>query len=253
MNSFGYIFNDAENKYLKTGSKLENFRFSRDIYGFCINGGNIDNQALGFANNINNNLCDKFMNQPKSLLGYKGNEKEYVKVDDLDSKHILMLTFLFNKKTIYGKIVEIGGGFGNMCRLCNNIISYNSWDIIDLPHMLELQRYYLENEIKDTSKINFIDAHSNKNYINNDIDLVIGTHSVSEFSLNVFNNYFKNVIVNSKYFYMGFNRNCPSPQLINIKLNIILKNGFIIENKFDYKEFPHGAQVSYILFKNINK
>lgn len=252
MDSFEYIFNDAEYKYKKIGSKLENFRFSRDIYGFCVNGGNIDNQALGFANNINNNLCDKFMNQPKSLLGYKGNEKEYVKVDDLDSKHILMLTFLFNKQTIYGRIVEIGGGFGNMCRLSNNIISYETWDIVDLPHMLELQRYYLKNEIEDILKINFIDAHSNKNYENTEIDLVIGTHSVSEFSWEIFYNYFQNIISKSKYFYYGYNKNCPNPQLINMKLNYIVNNGFVLEDKFDYAEHPHGANVSYSIYKNIH-
>lgn len=253
MDGFLYIFNDAENKYLETGSKLENFRFSRDIYGFCINVGNIDNQALGFANNINSNLCNKFINQPKSLLGYKGNEEEYVKVDDLDSKHILMLTFLFNKKINYGKIVEIGGGFGNMCRLCNNIISYETWDIVDLPHMLELQKYYLENEIKDISNINFIDAHSNKNYDNTEIDLVIGTHSVSEFSWEIFYNYFQNIISKSKYFYMGYQKYCPDPVLINKKVEYILNNGFVLEDKFDYTEHPHGANVSYSIYKNINK
>jgi putative sugar O-methyltransferase len=166
----------------------------------------------------------------------------------------MQLTFLLNNNTNhYNKIVEIGGGFGNMCRLSNNIISYNSWDIIDLPHMLELQKYYLEHELKDISKINFIEAYSNKNYINTDIDLVIGTHSLSEFSMDVFYNYFKNVVVNSKYFYFGYNKNCPSPNLINLKLKCILNNGFILEKNIDYTEIPHGAQVSYSLFKNLNK
>ena len=137
-----------------------------------------------------------------------------------------------------------------MRRLCNNIISYETWDIVDIPHMLELQKYYLKNEIGDISKINFIDAHLNKKYEYNEIDLVIGTHSVSEFSWYIFINYFNNVISKSKYFYFGFNKNCPSPELINMKLRYILNNGFILEDKFEYTE-PLGANVSYCLYKNI--
>jgi hypothetical protein len=222
----------------------------QEIYGFCINEGGTDMISLRFANNINNNLFDKFINQPKSLIGYKWNEHKYELIDHLDSKHILILTFLFNKNIFYSKIVEIRGGFGNMRRLCNNIISYETWDIVDIPHMLELQKYYLKNEIGDISKINFIDAHLNKKYEYNEIDLVIGTHSVSEFSWYIFINYFNNVISKSKYFYFGFNKNCPSPELINMKLRYILNNGFILEDKFEYTE-PLGANVSYCLYKNI--
>ena len=248
MDGFKYIFDDAENLYKNIGPKLDSFRFERDIYGFCINEGPTDNQSLYFANKINNELCEKFKNQPKGLTGYKGNENKYIKYDDLDSKHICQLTFLFNKLNItnYDRIVEIGGGFGNMCRLCNNIVSYNNWDIVDLPHMLELSNYYLQNEIKNISKINFINAYSNINY--NNIDLVIGTHSVSEFSWDVFYNYFQSIISKSKYFYMGYNKNCPSPDLINKKINFILDNGFELAENFDYTE-PLGANVSYSLYK----
>ena len=36
MDSFKNIFDSSENKYSSTGSSLENFRFARDIYGFCL-------------------------------------------------------------------------------------------------------------------------------------------------------------------------------------------------------------------------
>lgn len=251
MNGFKDIFDDAENIYKKTGSNLESFRFAENIYAFCINEGGTDIHSLNYAKQINNELYEKFINQPKSLIGYKDNEHKYIKLDDLDSKHILHLTFLFTKLNInnYDRIVEIGGGFGNMCRLCNNIISYNNWDIVDLPHMLELSNYYLQNEIQNTSKINFINAYSDIKY--NTIDLVIGTHSVSEFSWDIFYNYFQNIISKSKYFFIGYNKNCPSPELINKKISFIFNNGFKLVDKFDYTE-TQGANVSYSLFKNIN-
>lgn len=250
MDGFKSFFTDAEKNYKNSKVDLENFRSNRSCYGFCMNEGGFDGQAINYAMNINKDLCAKFMNQPKSKIGYEDKDK-YVKIDDSDSKHILILTFLFNDATDkYKKIVEIGGGFGNMCRLCNNIITFTQWDIIDIPHMLELQKFYLENEIapSEVSQINFIDAYSNKKYEN--LDLVIGTHSVSEFSWEDFVNYFNNVIANSKYFYMGYNKMCPSPFLINKKLEFIYSNNFILEKNFDYTEIPHGAHVSYTLFKN---
>lgn len=250
MEGYKHIFDNAENIYIKKGSSLENFRKSRDLYGFCINIGSTDQQALNYAKNINYNLYNLFINQPKGLTGYKGYENEYVKIDDNDSKHILLLTYLFDKTDLsFNKIVEIGGGFGNMCRLCKNIVNFNTWDIIDLPHMLELQKFYLESEIKDISFINFIDAHSNINYIDK-IDLVIATHSVSEFSWDIFIKYFNDVILKSKYFYYGYHKHCPNPDLINKKITHILNNGFTIINNFDYTELPHGANVSYKLLVN---
>lgn len=253
MEGYKQIFDNAEIEYSKkTISQLERFRYSSNIYGFCINQGLQDQQSLDYARDINIDLFNTFVSQPKGIIGYKGHENEYTKIDDLDSKHILILTFLFNNfDTSFNKIVEIGGGFGNMYRLCNNIINFNSWDIIDLPHILELQKFYLENEIKDISKINFINAHNNINY-NDKIDLVIGTHSLSEFSWEIFINYFNNIILNSKYFYIGYNKNCPNPALINKKIQHILNNGFKIIKNFDYTEIPHGANVSYTLFLNYN-
>ena len=56
MDGFKHIFNDAENLYKTTGSKLTGFRFVRDIYGFCINEGDTDYQSLNFASKINNEL-----------------------------------------------------------------------------------------------------------------------------------------------------------------------------------------------------
>jgi len=252
MEGYKNIFDDAENKYKITGSKFDDFRYARDIYGFCINGGDIDNQALSYADTVNKNLCNLFLQQQKSLIGYKDHENEYIKIDDLDSKHIFILTYLFDGTDLsFNRIVEIGGGFGNMSRLSNNIVKYDNWDILDLPHMLELQKFYLENEIKDISKINFINAHDKIIYKDN-IDLVIGTHSVSEFSWDIFLNYFSSIIKKSRYFYMGYNKYCPDPILISNKVDYILNNGFKIIKNFDYTEMPHGANVSYTLFKNSN-
>ena len=250
MNGFKQYFVDAEMAYNISEKKLENFRYRRNLYGFCINEGGIDQQSINYAMEINKDICSTFMRQPKSLVGYKDNEAKYLPIDDLDSKHILQLTFLMNNNSMtYNLIVEIGGGFGNMARLSKNIVPYTSWDIIDIPHMSELQRYYLETEIKEVSNFRFLSAYSNNNYSNLPIDLVIGTHSLSEFALDDFLNYFNNVIKYSKYLYLGYQKYAPSTELIQKKLDYLLKNGFVVEKNFDYTE-KAGASVSYTLFKN---
>ena len=250
MNGFKYIFDDAEEVYKHSEKKMENFRYNRSVYGFCINEGGLDEQSIQYAKQVNQSLCEKFIERSKSVLGYKDNEEKYLPIDDLDSKHILHLTFLFNhKKKRYNRIVEIGGGFGNMARLCFGIITYHNWDIIDIPHMSELQKYYLENEIQDISKFQFVSAYSNANYKETPIDLVIGTHSVSEFSWDIFLNYFENVIQYSEYFYMGYQKYSPSPELIQNKVNYILTNGFVVEKNYEYVERT-GANVGYTLYKN---
>jgi len=59
----------------------------------------------------------------------------------------------------------------------------------------------------------------------------------------------ENIVIHSKYLYLGYNKKCPSPFLINKKLNYINENGYIKINNFDYTE-KQGANVSYTLFKN---
>lgn len=256
MDGFKDVFENAQHEYANSENQMESFRHADNIYGFCTNSDNEDNQALNYAAIINKYLYHCFSKQPKSLIGYKGNEHKYLPISDVDAKHIFMLTFLFNNNNlVYNRIVEIGGGFGNMGRLTNNVIKFNNWDIIDIPHMLELQKFYLEHEIKDISKFSFINGYSDLNYKNNRIDLVIATHSLSEFSWDIFINYFHNVIKYSKYLYFGYNKMCPSPQLIQMKLDYITSNMFVLEKYFDYTENPtgnnNGAMVSYNLYKNV--
>jgi len=125
MEGFSKIFNDAEKDYSnKTELDLNEFRNMKDLYGFLINNGGKDIQALNYAKDININLYNEFCNKNKSLIGYKNIENMYCNIDDLDSKHIFILTLLFNEiGTEFNKIIEIGGGFGNILRLMQDTIS----------------------------------------------------------------------------------------------------------------------------------
>lgn len=256
MDGYKYIFDNSFESYNRNGGGiLESFRDkdkNNNIYNFLINGDYRDEESLEMAKHIDKNLYEKFTQQKKSLIGYTGCENLYRQIDDLDSKHILILTFLFSKNINFKNIVEIGGGFGNMIRLINNIFEYDTWDIIDLPHIIELQKFYLTNEINDISKINFINCIAGEYNINKNIDIVIGIHSLSELSYQDFINYFEKVIKNSKYLYLGYNIACPSRELIQNKLAYINNNGFIAIYNMDYVE-KLGAHVYYTIFENKNK
>jgi hypothetical protein len=251
---FRKIFNESILNYETHGHYLDNFHDKKNnpmLYSFCLNNGKIDELSLRYAKNVNEELCLKFTNQKKKgLTGYKGIESQYEEIDDLDSKHILMLTLLFDNNIDFKNIVEIGGGCGNCIRLSQDIIYYDNWKIIDIPHMLDLQRYFLKNEIGDISKIEFIDGTKNNyNFSKNEIDLVFATHSLSELDWTTFINYMENIVIHSKYLFLGYNKKCPSPELIINKLKYIQNSHFIKVNNFDYIE-KTGANVSYTLFKN---
>ena len=52
MDGYDNIFIGAANQYLLNGASLENFRYATNIYGFCINDGSIDEQALNYAKKL---------------------------------------------------------------------------------------------------------------------------------------------------------------------------------------------------------
>ena len=71
-----------------------------------------------------------------------------------------------------------------------------------------------------TKKINFYDCHTSNIIINEEIDLVLGLHSLSELSWDFFKKYFDDIITKSKYLFLSLNKNYPSPFLI--KKNYII-------------------------------
>jgi hypothetical protein len=250
MDGFKRIFIEGENNFIQHGHRLDNFRDTNNnpmLYNFCINGGTIDMESLDKAKLINEDIYNKFINQnKKGMTGYNGIEHLYEEIDDHDSKHILILTILLQNNIDMNHIVEIGGGYGNCVRLAEGIIKYDKWDILDLPYMQTLQHYYLSNELSDISKVHF---NVEYDYSIKKIDLVFATHSLSELSWDIFIKYIETVVCHSKYLYFGYNNNCPSPKLIQLKLKYIKDMGFTITNQYGYIE-KTGASVNYVLYKN---
>ena len=116
-------------------------------------------------------------------------------------------------------IVEIGGGFGNWLRLNNQIQKFSKWYIIDLPHLGMLQEWYFNKHDINPDKYKLVSAFNYKEIPNP--DLIIGAHSLSEFSWDVFEDYFNRLIVKSKYLFYSYHKHLPKIDLINKKLELI--------------------------------
>ena len=133
-----------EEQYYKSDINFSDFR-SNPIFQFVTHNGQLDFSALIEAHEQDENLLSKYLDIPKSDLGY-GKNLEYKFLDRADSRHIMMSTIITSYKKDFNTIVEIGGGYGNWYRLNRNIMEFKKWYIIDLPFVLDLQKWYLKNE-----------------------------------------------------------------------------------------------------------
>ena len=99
------------------------------------------------------------------------------------------------------KIVEIGGGYGGLCKTINCLCDFGEYHIYDMEPASKLQEKYLSKFKIDGKVI----CHSEPKKLK-DIDLLISNYAYSELGENLQDLYYNNVIVNSKKVYMILNR-----------------------------------------------
>lgn len=230
MNGYSHVFDRSIAKFKDVSHNpipvFEAFRSEQDLYGFIDNGDYPpDEEADSIAKRMNVGMYTTYRDvlKTRKTLGYAKSSSVHSDYTNLDSRHIMMSVFLFsNIRTPLTSIVEIGGGFGNWLTL-NRTQAFQSWTIVDLPHLCLLQSWFLEQQGVPKSLYNTVSAFDYTSWASKhaSFDLVIGSHSVSEFSFDVFYPYFMNVISKSKYFFYCYHNTRPSPELIQTKLQII--------------------------------
>jgi hypothetical protein len=234
MNGYKNIFDNSIvkfNNFLQNGNitqLLNNFRFCHDIYGFIDNGDKpTDEQAVKISKSINEDLYQQYYKHitNKKIIGYGNYSPTFGNFSQLESRHIMMSIILFsNIKDNITNILEIGGGYGGWLHLNNEIQNFKKWYILDLLHLNILQEWYLSSQNISRDKY---ELYSNENYgqlLNIKLDLVIGSHSLSEFSIEIFNDYFEKLVKNIKYFFYAYHKYLPNINLINNKKDIIEKH-----------------------------
>jgi hypothetical protein len=254
MEGYSSIFNDAESKF-KTYSEhndvnpvFQSFRVQRDFFGF-IDNGDIppDEEAITIAKSINTNIFDYYMNQIKNrkLIGYEGSTSNYAGFTHVDSRHIMMNTIIYHviNENKLKNIIEIGGGFANWLYLNRNR-PITKWTIIDLPHIIQLQKWCLDQHTIPGSMYQLLSAYDYEEASYKEYDIVIGTHSLSEFSLDVFINYFNKIIRQSTYLFYCYHK-WAHYEMVNLKRQLI-------DQHFDllYEIPTENGNVSNCLFVN---
>lgn len=95
-------------------------------------------------------------------------------------------------------IVEIGGGYGGLCKIINDVYRPNSYRIYDLPEAQALQFKFLD-------KFDVPCIYSALPSAPKEIDLLIAMYSWSELSHDLQNEYLTNVISKAKSCYIMLN------------------------------------------------
>ncbi len=138
-------------------------------------------------------------------------------------------------------IVEIGGGYGGLCKTMNVMFDYDSYTLIDLYEVNELSKKYIDQFPKLDKKVSQL-PFDNFGEIEN-IDLVISNYAFSECSYNSQTKYYNDVILNSKYFYMVYNNFTTG----NMNPNMFID---LASEKFDiFTEIEdRNSHTNYILY-----
>jgi putative sugar O-methyltransferase len=148
-------------------------------------------------------------------------------------KNCLDLSFLCDGQGV-SKIVEVGGGYGGLCKTLSVLCNFDEYLNIDLPETVLLQEKYLKNFSEIYSKIKYVPCNELEDISN--IDLFISNYSFSELTIETQLNYYNKIIKNSKIIYITYNLIVnDSIDNYNIIVSKLKEDGFKLEdNYFDY-------------------
>lgn len=119
------------------------------------------------------------------------------------TKNCLDILNKFDEKIEYKNVLEIGGGYGGLCKVFSSFVNFDNYYLVDLPEVSELSKKYLNNFGSIKNKINYINTE-NITEVNN-LNLVISNYAFSECSIEYQQKYYDLMISNSNLFYMVYN------------------------------------------------
>ncbi len=136
-------------------------------------------QTYAYRRNL---LSKKLMFSPTTL--------RYIKV-------LSDLNYFF--KSLDGmKIIEIGGGYGGLCKIISDMFQIKSYTIVDLDPCLKLAKKYLDEF--SVKRVNYATSDSLEKQ--GEYDLVISNYAFSEIERSIQDVYVKKIINNSSRGYM---------------------------------------------------
>ena len=117
-------------------------------------------------------------------------------------KNTFEMAFMLDGAEI-SKVVEVGGGYGGLCRVLSKVCEFDEYILIDLPEVSALQRKYLDQfpDLKD--KVKCIPTTELAEIT--DVDLFISNYALSEWDLQSQMAYFQCIVQHAKYAYIIYN------------------------------------------------
>ena len=190
----------------------------------------------------------------KNLDGFKENDKygtpDIHEFDNLGKVSPTTVRYIKNTFDIVnrfgtdiGNIVEIGGGYGGLCKVLSNVIYFSNYLIFDLeePNMLSTKYLSKFDELKDRvqsltlEELDEIDG----------IDLLISNYAFSEVSLDVQEEYYEKVIKKTKRIYMVFNPISSKNLKFSDFVDRLTSDGFDVEYQCEHEESENCNKILY--------
>ena len=122
------------------------------------------------------------------------------------------------------KIVEVGGGYGGLCKTLSVLCEFEKYIQVDLPEAIKVQEKYLKFFPEVFSKLEFVPCNELKNIEN--VDLFISNYALSELNIES-----KIVIKNIKIVYITYNSTID----YNLFVDMLKNHGFNFKSEYqDY-------------------
>jgi hypothetical protein len=137
-------------------------------------------------------------------------------------------------------IVEIGGGYGGLCKVLSSFIDFDSYLLVDLEECNLLSRRYLNHFNLPTFSYT-----SEEIEVHEDFDLFISNYAFSECTRETQLEYIEKFLKKSKYFYMMHNNfHLESGNISHVEFIEIMSEFFEIEN-YPEHDIERNPQIIY--------
>lgn len=148
----------------------------------------------------------------------------------------------FDKKEIKN-IVEIGGGYGGLCKVLSSVIDFDNYVLFDLQQVNELSQKYISkfDDLKDRVQSFTLDQLTEID----GIDLLISNYAFSEVSRDIQDQYYDNVIKKSKNIYMVFNQISNRNILFSDFIDKLSSDGYQTEYYCEHEDSPNCNKILY--------
>jgi len=117
-------------------------------------------------------------------------------------KNVFEMATLLGESPI-SRVVEVGGGYGGLCKTLSVVCDFDEYILIDLPEAVAVQEKYLKNFPELYAKCKFVSCDNVKKIKN--IDLFISNYALSECDYDTQLNYYDKLVANSKFAYIIYN------------------------------------------------